>query len=146
MATSACITLGKLNCLRFVVSQSPGVSKPQNLTNFYIEGIIREQFQLLDQVAYNHDLGGRHVVEDKDDMWLNQLVTSVKFHLENKVCESHESGRHVAHILWVHVNLGDVNMQRHFEITTFGDVQLLLPTKMPKGLKVGVTKSCRPSI
>jgi hypothetical protein len=31
------------------------------------------------------------VAEDKDDMWPNQLVTSVKAHLAHKVCESHES-------------------------------------------------------
>jgi hypothetical protein len=39
-----------------------------------------------------HDPGGRHVAEDKDDMWPNQMVTSVKVDVAHKDYESHESG------------------------------------------------------
>jgi hypothetical protein len=38
-----------------------------------------------------HDLGGRHVVGDKYDIWPNQVVTNVKVNVAHKDLESHES-------------------------------------------------------
>jgi hypothetical protein len=78
------------------------------------------------------------VAEDKYDMWPNQMVTHVKGDVAHKDCESHESRCHVAHILWVHMNLGDVSIPHHSRTTTSRDIHLILPTKIPEAPKAEV--------